>query len=173
MSSLQTISCSLKLQTSFKKVGSSGGQVYKTFLYDLCFKTEDVSYEAKIKAILGSYQKFDRSFTFNLHEVFSFVEAARTRKLNESSFASVFSNSNIQSGNSRSSYLGNSLNSKTGQRLVDCLKRLKEMTPYTVENQWVENTFILEVVLEFEKGVFGITHHRSLQIPLKIVRKRP
>lgn len=50
-------------------------------MYDLSFKTEDLSEEVALKNPFGSYQSYQRQFSFNLEEVFAFVEAARSNRL--------------------------------------------------------------------------------------------
>ena len=54
------------------------------------------------------------------------------------------------------------------------------MTYYTVESEWVDHTFILEVILDFEKedgmrGVFGgglLSRTRKISLPVKIFMKK-
>ena len=48
-------------------------KIYKTYAYDLYFRTEDIAQEVKLKASKGSYQQFIRTFNFNLEEIFTFV----------------------------------------------------------------------------------------------------
>ena len=55
---------------------------------------------------------------------------------------------------------------------MDCLRKLKELTLYTVESPFVDNTFFVEVVLEFEKGAFGLSNNRTLTIPVNIVHEK-
>jgi len=101
---------------------------------------EDINEQLK----KGNLCQIRKVFSFNIEEIFAFVTAVRSSKLgniSESSLASIFSNS-FGSQHSRSS-------SKNGQNLVNNLKRVNNLTLYTTRSEFIENKFVLEVVLEF------------------------
>ncbi|CDW77640.1 UNKNOWN [Stylonychia lemnae] len=165
--------------TSIKNIQQQ--TIFKQFRYDLCFKTEDLSEEVKFKQAFGSYQQYNRSFCFNLKELWVFIDQVKQLKRNgsnnsamisESSFASVFSNSSMGASQKNLSRSNSSLSNKQSQRLVDQLKRLKEITQYTVDNQFMENQFILEIVIQFDKSLFGVISNRQISLPINIYQKK-
>eukprot|EP00347_Sterkiella_histriomuscorum_P016657 403352353 len=208
---LQNISCQLKMVTSILNKQNQGNQQNNTlinqqtpikqYVYDLCFMTEDLVEEVKLKQAFGSYQQFKRQFIINLESIWMFIDYVRHDQKTQSGGRGTLENNNYQNPQlssmlsaiySNSSYYSNSVaftnknanqsyislskngnrNSKQSTRFIDSLKRLREYTNYTVESDFISNEFFLEITLQFDKSLFGVANSRNLSLPIKIIKKR-